>query len=398
MPNNIVSSKQAQLDVVIKHIVKYELFRHKRLFSRFTTAIREATGNDAPIRPRRTHADILAVLCRSYYLNEATTVSDVYLSSGLSKGTVISCVKKLKKEGVIIQKPAKEDKRRKNISFTTRFEHLLDEFAIECFHGLKQLANTNFPDSMSVENILKQPSGSTETMINPNFMISLSHDLRTTLNAISGYASMIEFSGSSENGSNNIESYAQHIQDASSELLGLINALTELSEFEVSGHIPVSFDEINIADTLDDSLEYVAHHAKKDGVSITVNSTDQLPVLVADKIRIKQVLIHILTNAIKYTPRNGAILIDLAGKLDSPFSINIRDNGPGLAERDRGIELAAFTRLASDNDKRDISNGIYLPLSRSIMELHGGSLNLSSPLEGGLVVEVIFPPEKTHYR
>ena len=225
------------------------------------------------------------------------------------------------------------------------------------------------------------------------FLANMSHELRTPLNSIIGFSEVLkdQVFGKMENP--RYLSYAADINGAGKHLLNLINDILDVSKIEA--------DELEIADELldpvklaNDCISLVRNHADAETVILGLEHDRDLPWLVGDEVRIKQVLINLLTNAIKFTLAGGRVTLHILVN-DSSIRFAVEDTGIGIAADDMPRVLAPFQQVRSDHAVAGEGTGLGVHLSKRIMELHGGSLSITSELGKGTTVYVEFPPERT---
>lgn len=223
------------------------------------------------------------------------------------------------------------------------------------------------------------------------FLANMSHELRTPLNAIIGFSDIIktEMFGAIE--PDTYLDYAGHIKDSGEHLLELINDILDVSAIE-AGKMDLHEEEIDIHNVTESCLRLVNERAKKNNQVVTCDIGDNLPLMVADERRIKQILINILSNSVKFTPRGGRI--DITAKLDGRggLILAVKDTGIGIAKEDIPKVLSPFGQVDSSLAREYEGTGLGLHLTRTLVELHGGKLVIESELGKGTVVSTHFPP------
>ncbi len=223
-----------------------------------------------------------------------------------------------------------------------------------------------------------------------NFLANMSHELRTPLNAIIGFTDIMrqQALGPMENGK--YLEYAGDIHQAGQHLLDLIDDILDLSAIE-AGKLGLQKESFEVAEVVAASLKFVSLRAETEGVQVSMNIEDGLPPLYADKRRILQVIINLLTNAVKFTPAGGRVLVTASKIGNSDLQITITDTGIGMDEQGLDQAMSKFGRADSKVARNREGTGLGLPLSKSLMELHGGTLDLSSSPGAGTVVRLQFP-------
>ena len=146
--------------------------------------------------------------------------------------------------------------------------------------------------------------------------------------------------------------------------------------------------------TLSSCIGLFRERAEGAGVSLIYNAASNPPALYADELKFKQILINLLSNAIDFTPSGGTITIGTQLNLENGFAIQITDTGIGIAPENIPKALAPFQQIKSDLDRSNRGTGLGLSLTKSLTELHGGSLDIQSEVGMGTTVTVHFPAEQ----
>lgn len=225
------------------------------------------------------------------------------------------------------------------------------------------------------------------------FLAMVSHELRTPLNAIIGFSEIMSQEVFGPVGNKKYTEYVSDIRKSGTHLLGLINNILDLSKVE-SGQFRLNDDKIRLGDGISEVMRFVSELAEMDGVKVVSAIPSDLPALRGDQQAIRQILLNLLSNAIKFTEQNGHVLIgaqlDQAGRL----VLAVRDTGIGIPEDSLEAVFEPFTQVDSSLARKFEGTGLGLPLTRSLVELHGGSVDLDSKLGEGTTVTVTFPRER----
>ncbi|MDH3473006.1 MAG: PAS domain S-box protein [Rhodospirillales bacterium] len=230
------------------------------------------------------------------------------------------------------------------------------------------------------------------------FLANMSHELRTPLNAIIGFSEMIEQEKLGALDHPQYRDYVDDILTSGRHLLDLIGDILDLSKIE-AGNAKLTEDVFDLADSLNACMRLIAERAKENGVELRSELPPApLPLLGADPRMVKQILINLLSNAVKFTPQGGSVTARLRASPDEGYVIEIADTGIGIAPRDIPKALARFQQIDSQMNRRFQGSGLGLPLSKALVELHGGSLTLESELGAGTTVTLRFPPERVSPR
>ena len=223
------------------------------------------------------------------------------------------------------------------------------------------------------------------------FLANMSHELRTPLNAIIGFS---EAMSSAMFGplSGQYREYAKDVHDAGSHLLEIINEILDLSKIE-AGRLELCDERLGVQELFDTCGRLVIERAATAGLTVEFQATGLE--LRADELRVKQALLNVFANAIKFTPPGGRITV--AADLTPPggIRISVQDTGIGIAAQDIPLVLEPFGQVANAQTRVQQGTGLGLPLVRRLIELHGGRISLASELGEGTMVTLIFPPDRT---
>lgn len=222
------------------------------------------------------------------------------------------------------------------------------------------------------------------------FLAAMSHELRTPLNAIIGFSELIESGIYGPLGDARYLGYIQDIRTSGTHLLGLINDILDLSKAE-AGHLHLRLEDIALIEIAQSSLTMVRERAAQAAVTLVPRISDDLPTLRADPIRLRQILTNLLSNAVKFTPEGGHVSLVAAATDDGYVSITVRDTGIGIAPHEIETALTPFAQIDNRLSRRYEGTGLGLPLTKRLVELHGGSLDIESEVGVGTAVTVRMP-------
>ena len=222
----------------------------------------------------------------------------------------------------------------------------------------------------------------------------MSHELRTPLNAIIGFAEILSNELFGALGNARYLDYAKDIHESGHHLLALINDILDLSKIE-TGNIEIHEEVIDVYEVIQSCMRLSAERALIAGVDLVTDLTEGfLPALRADKRMVKQIVVNLLSNAIKFTPSGGRIAVTVRHDPDGGCILQIADTGIGIAPENISKALARFGQVDGEFTRKFEGTGLGLPLSQSLVELHGGTLEIESELGAGTTVTVRFPPER----
>jgi signal transduction histidine kinase/CheY-like chemotaxis protein len=242
---------------------------------------------------------------------------------------------------------------------------------------------------------LKQAYQAVESANNAktSFLSSMSHDIRTPMNGIIG---MTAIAAAHINEPERVSDCLQKITTASKHLLGLINEVLDMSKIE-SGKIDLNEEEFKLSDLIDNLLTMVKPHveAKQHSLDITINNVAH-EMVIGDSLRIQQVFMNLMSNAIKYTPNGGNIKLIISEKPTNQgksgfYEFIIEDNGIGMSEK--FLEKIFEPFLRAEDDKRVMQvqgTGLGMPIARNIVRMMGGDIQVESKLDVGTKVTVTF--------
>ena len=225
------------------------------------------------------------------------------------------------------------------------------------------------------------------------FLANMSHELRTPLNAIIGFSDVMKNHMFGPVGNPKYVEYVNDINASGSHLLELITDILDLSKIE-AGKNELHEENIDVSKALGSCLTLVKERAEEAGVEIECDTASNLPALLADERKLKQILINLLSNAIKFTPDGGKVTIRIRPHEADGYVFQIADTGIGIALADFPKAMTPFQQIDSDLNRKYEGTGLGLPLTKALVELHGGSLDMESEVGVGTTVTVRFPAER----
>jgi len=223
------------------------------------------------------------------------------------------------------------------------------------------------------------------------FLASMSHELRTPLNAVIGFAELIhgEMLGSDAAAYRRYREYAGDIRDSGSHLLGLINDILDFSKTE-AGEMQLTQDPVDLGELVESAVRMLKPRAERAGITLAGRVSADLPSVLGDGMRLRQVLLNLLSNAIKYTPEAGQVSVTVEASGNSVL-LKVADTGIGIAPEDMSIVLEPFRQIDNDLNRRNPGTGLGLPLTKRLVELHQGVLELESIVGHGTTAVVRLP-------
>ncbi len=228
------------------------------------------------------------------------------------------------------------------------------------------------------------------------FLANMSHELRTPLNAINGFSEIMVAEMYGPLGDRRYHGYARDILGSGQHLLALINDILDMSKIE-AGKMTLRFEPLLISEVVQDAVRLVRNRAETAGLELSVRLED-LPEVEADYRAIKQVLLNLLSNAVKFTPRGGRILVEAEARPDplgDRVRITVHDTGIGISADDLERLARPFEQIESQHAKTTQGSGLGLALSKSLVEMHGGLIDLKSAPGAGTSASFSLPLRQT---
>lgn len=220
------------------------------------------------------------------------------------------------------------------------------------------------------------------------FLATASHELRTPLNAILGFSEIMERELFGPLGSPRYREYMRDIRDSGYHLLALINDLLDLAKIE-AGRLDLQLEPVDMSALAQNCARLMQARAAEAGVALQVRAEPGILVM-ADKLKIKQIALNLLSNAVKFTPKGGQVELSVV-EADGTVILAVRDTGLGMSAEEVRIALEPFGQLDSRISEEREGTGLGLPLAKGLAELHGGSLTIDSLKGAGTTVTVRIP-------
>jgi signal transduction histidine kinase len=224
-----------------------------------------------------------------------------------------------------------------------------------------------------------------------DFLANMSHELRTPLNAIIGFSEMIKVETFGPVGAKKYAEYVDDIHNSGSHLLNVINDVLDMSKIE-SGRIEPSFGQIDMAKIAETCISFSTDRANKGQVGLKTSIRGDLPELFADGRMMKQIILNLLSNAIKFTPPRGTVELSISCDAQRGCVVQVRDNGIGMDPSKLNIVMRPFGQIDARLDRSYEGTGLGLPLVKSMVDMHAGTLDIETALGQGTTVTFTIPP------
>jgi signal transduction histidine kinase len=225
------------------------------------------------------------------------------------------------------------------------------------------------------------------------FLANMSHELRTPLNAIIGFSQIIRDQSLGPAATKRYAEYAEDIWSSGEHLLELINNVLDISKIE-AGKIELSEDTLDPVEIIEASVMAVRSQIARKRITLETHLPDKPVYVRADALRLRQILINLLSNAAKFTPEGGTITISTDAVDGGPFAFVISDTGIGMSPEEITVALETFGQVENTLVKKYEGLGLGLPLAKRFIERHGGRLVIDSVKGGGTTIRVELPAER----
>ncbi|HUT48063.1 MAG TPA: HAMP domain-containing sensor histidine kinase [Alphaproteobacteria bacterium] len=224
------------------------------------------------------------------------------------------------------------------------------------------------------------------------FLTNVSHELRTPLNAIIGFSEVMSKGMLGPIDNAKYLEYATDISNSGHHLLALINDILDLAKIE-AGKLELREELVDLRSVISACFAIMKERAHLAEIQMKATLPDALPPLLVDELKLKQIVINMLSNAVKFTPRGGHVRIAAAIE-DGDLVIRIADTGIGIAPDDIQKALDPFTQIDSSLARRYEGTGLGLPLAKRLIELHDGKLAIESVPGAGTCITLTFPSRR----
>jgi two-component system, cell cycle sensor histidine kinase PleC len=225
------------------------------------------------------------------------------------------------------------------------------------------------------------------------FLATMSHELRTPLNAILGFSEVLKNEIFGAHANPTYKDYASDIHSSGQHLLTLINEILDISRIE-AGRYELKEESLSLGAIAQDCRHLLAIRAEKRDLEFKELIEPNLPRIWADERAMRQIVLNLLTNAIKFTPRGGLVTIKVGWTSAGGQYLSVKDNGPGIPENEIAVVMSSFGRGSLAHKHAEEGTGLGLPIVKGLIELHGGQFILRSKLREGTEAIMALPPQR----
>jgi len=229
------------------------------------------------------------------------------------------------------------------------------------------------------------------------FLATMSHELRTPLNAVIGFSQVMMNETLGPIGSVKYQEYAKDIHYSGTHLLEIINDILDLSKAE-AGKLEPDESEMDLREVIAGICRLIRPRAEQAGLSIVARVSESLPCLWADERQMKQILLNLVGNAVKFTRTGGQVEVVASFHPEAGFTVVVQDNGIGIAPEDLERVLEPFVQVENSLTRKHEGSGLGLAVAAKLAQLHGGKLSIASDLGKGTRVSLTLRPERALQR
>lgn len=226
-----------------------------------------------------------------------------------------------------------------------------------------------------------------------DFLARVSHEIRTPLNAIIGFSDLISQERFGPVGHPRYIEYSHDIGKSGRHVLDIVNDLLDISKIE-AGQQEMDFQSVSLNDEVTETLSLLQQIANENRVIVRSSLPTDVPAVVADKRSIKQILINILSNSIRFTPAGGQIVVSCSLEPQGNVLLRIRDNGVGMSRAELDRAMQPFGQVGQETRQRGEGTGLGLPLTRAMTEANRAKFDIVSAPGEGTLVTINFPPQR----
>ena len=223
-----------------------------------------------------------------------------------------------------------------------------------------------------------------------DFLARISHEMRTPLNAIIGFSDVMTEERFGPIGNDRYRDYLKDIKASGSHLVSLLNDLLDLSKIE-AGKMEMNFERMNLNDLTQQSVAMMQAHANRARVIIRTALSMNVPGIIADPRSVRQIILNLLSNSIKFTNAGGQVIVSTASTDRGDVMLRIRDTGVGMSEKDIEMALQPFRQIVTATKPDAGGTGLGLPLTKALTEANRARFSIKSAVNSGTMVEIVFP-------
>ncbi|HEX2654024.1 MAG TPA: histidine kinase dimerization/phospho-acceptor domain-containing protein [Xanthobacteraceae bacterium] len=223
-----------------------------------------------------------------------------------------------------------------------------------------------------------------------DFLAKISHEIRTPLNAIIGFSEVMMEERFGPIGNERYREYLKDIHASGGHLVSLINDLLDLSKIE-AGKLDLTFSSVHLNELIQQCVALMQPQANRERIIIRTSLSPTLPPIVVDARSIRQIVLNLLSNSVKFTGAGGQVIVSTALTGHGDAVLRVRDTGVGMSEKEIETALEPFRQLATSSRWGSGGTGLGLPLTKALVEANRATFAIKSAVNAGTLVEITFP-------
>ena len=240
------------------------------------------------------------------------------------------------------------------------------------------------------ELISARRAAETASVQKSDFLAKVSHEIRTPLNAIIGFSEVMMEERFGPIGTERYKEYLRDINVSGAHLMSLLNDLLDLSKIE-AGKLDLNFEAVALNEIVMECVAMMQPQANRERIIIRTSLSSQVPSIVADPRSIRQIVLNLVSNAVKFTLAGGQVIVSTALEERGEVTLRIRDTGIGMSEKDVETALMPFRQVATSAKHRSDGTGLGLPLTKALVEANRAAFQIDSAVGQGTLIRVTFP-------
>ena len=225
------------------------------------------------------------------------------------------------------------------------------------------------------------------------FLAKISHEIRTPLNAIIGFSELMAEERFGPIGNERYKSYLTDINKSGKYVLDLVNDLLDISKIE-AGKQELEFESVSLNDAVNEAIAMIQPQANRSRIIIRSSLDDDLPDVVADQRSLKQIVLNVLSNSVRFTHSGGQVIVNTSYNARGEVVLRMKDTGIGMSSKEIDLALQPFQQVASLGRARGDGTGLGLPLTKALVEANRAEFASQSEPGKGTAVEIVFPPSR----
>ncbi len=240
------------------------------------------------------------------------------------------------------------------------------------------------------QSVVARSQAETANQAKSAFLARMSHELRTPLNAILGFSEILSKELLGPLGHNAYREYSTNIEKSGQHLLGLINDILDISRIE-AGRFELAEEMVDVTSVVDECVRTMTLGAREAQIDLISKLPLDLPYLWADERALRQIIYNLISNALKFTPIEGQVLVQAEVREMGDMIVSVTDTGPGIAADDIPKALETFGQLDTKEHAAKVGTGLGLPIVKGLAELHGAEFEIASEVGLGTTISVTLP-------